>query len=169
MGRWYLVHTKPSAEAIARSNLERQGYQVYYPQLARNVRRAGRWIATTAPLFPRYVFVRLVEGRQSFGPIRSTLGVANVVRFGVDYAVVPASVVRRLKEREDPATGLHKLKPNSLCHGARVRISDGALRGLEGVFERDLGTDRVLVLLQLLGHSTSVDVSVDFIVPVHAT
>jgi transcriptional antiterminator RfaH len=169
MGRWYLVHTKPSAEGTARSNLERQGDEVYYPQPARTVRHDGRWKETVAPLFPRYVFVRVMQGCQSLSPIRSTLGVANVVRFGVDYAVVPANVVRGLRERADPVTGLHRLRPKSLSRGAPIRISEGALRGLEGVFERDLGTDRVLVLLQLLGQSTSVEVSVAFVVPVHAT
>jgi len=169
MGRWYLVHTKPSAEGTARSNLERQGYEVYYPQLARTVRRGGRWKETVAALFPRYLFIRVLHGLQSFGPIRSTLGVSEVVRFGSEYAVVPAGVIRGLKERTDPVTGLHRLKPRTLSRGVPIRIADGALRGLEGVFERDIGSDRVLVLLKLLGESTSVDVSIDFIVPVHAT
>jgi transcriptional antiterminator RfaH len=168
MDCWYLVHTKPSAEGTASANLERQGYEVYYPQLARAPRRDGGSKGTTAALFPRYVFVRVIQDCQSLSPIRSTLGVANLVRFGVDYAVVPAKVVRGLKERADPITGLHTLRPKSLPHGAPIRILDGALRGLEGVFDRDLGTDRVLVLLQLLGQSASVDLSSDFIVAVHA-
>jgi transcriptional antiterminator RfaH len=169
MTRWYLVHTKPAAEGTARSNLERQGYEVYFPQLARTVRRVGARKDTVAPLFPRYVFVRVIEGSQSLSPIRSTLGVANVVRFGFDYAVVPLEVIRDLKAHADPITGLHRLKPQALARGAQVRIADGAFRGLEGVFERGLGADRVLVLLTLLGQSTSVDVPFDFVVPVRAT
>jgi transcriptional antiterminator RfaH len=169
MGCWYLVHTKPSAETTARSNLERQGYEVYYPQLARTVRRVGAWKETIGPLFPRYLFVRVVEGLQPLSPIRSTLGVANVVRFGLDYAVVPFNVIRELREQADPVTGLHRLKPRSLSRGAQIRIADGVFRGIEGVFERALGLDRVLVLLKLLGQSSSVDVPAGFVVPAHAT
>ena len=29
MLRWYLIHTKPSGEALAERNLDRQGYDVY--------------------------------------------------------------------------------------------------------------------------------------------
>lgn len=168
MACWYLVHTKPSAEGTATANLERQGYEVYFPQLARTVRRVGSWKDVVAPLFPRYVFVRVIEGCQSLSPIRSTLGVANVVRFGLDYAVVPSKVIRELKAHADPVTGLHSLKARALTRGAQIRIADGAFRGLEGVFERGLGGDRVLVLLKLLGQSTAVDVPFDFIDPVHA-
>ena len=165
MGLWYLVHTKPSAEGTARSNLERQGYEVYYPQLARTVRRVGSWHDAVVPLFPRYLFVGVIQGCQSLSPIRSTLGVANVVRFGLDYAVVPPGVIGELKAHADPVTGLHRLKTRSLTRGAQIKIADGVFRGLEGLFERHLGLDRVVVLLKLLGQSTSVDVPVDFIVP----
>jgi transcriptional antiterminator RfaH len=170
MSDWYLVHTKPCAEGIARSNLERQGYEVYYPQLARTAHRDGRSKDAVVPLFPRYLFVGVAQGRQSLSPVRSTLGVASVVRFGLNYAVVPANVIRKLKERADPVTGLHRLNARgSLLRGARIKIADGVFRGLEGVFDRDLGADRVLVLLELLGQAAAVDVPVGFIVPVHAT
>ena len=168
MGCWYLVHTKPSAETTARSNLERQGYEVYYPQLARTVRRVGAWKETIGPLFPRYLFVRVVEGLQPLSPIRSTLGVANVVRFGLDYAVVPPGIIRELKAHADPITGLHRSKPRSLTRGAEIKIADGVFQGLEGLFERHLGLDRVLVLLKLLGQSTAVDIPLDFVVPARA-
>jgi len=42
-----------------------------------------------------------------------------------------------------------------------VRISTGPFEGLEGVFERQAGADRVVVLLRLLGQNASVCVSID--------
>jgi transcriptional antiterminator RfaH len=170
MGSWYLIQTKPSAESTARANLERQGYEVYYPRLSRTVRRNRCWKESVIALFPRYLFVRVVQGLQSLGPVRSTLGVANVVRFGLDYAVVPTTVIRELKAHADPVTGLHRLNASRrMSPGAQIKIVDGVFCGLEGVFERDLGIDRVLVLLQLLGQSSAVDIPVSFIIPVQAT
>jgi hypothetical protein len=45
-----------------------------------------------------------------------------------------------------------------------VRISQGAFDGLEGLFERAAGADRVVVLLRLLGQNAPVCVPADFIV-----
>ena len=168
MFRWYLIHTKPSGEMAAEDNLERQGYEVYLPRLAQPGQHHGRWRERVAALFPRYLFLRLNEGHQALGPVRSTVGVANVVRFGSDYAVVQERVISALRAREDPISGLHQLNRPRLLRGMAVTVAQGPFSGLEGVFEREAGTKRVLVLLNLLGRETSVSVSPDFILPSHA-
>jgi transcriptional antiterminator RfaH len=165
--RWYLIHTRPACERVAQVNLERQGYGVHYPRLLQLVRARGRWVERVVSLFPRYVFLQLEVGRQALGPAQSTVGVATVVRFGFEYAVVPDEVVESLRRRADPATGLHHLalhrKP--LAPGSTVRLVAGAFDGLEGVFQRGTGDERVIVLLNLLGHDTPVCVPGSFVMP----
>jgi transcriptional antiterminator RfaH len=156
MRRWYLIHTKPAGERGAQLQLQRQNYQTYLPRLIQTVRRRGRPRAQIGPLFPRYLFLNLDEGRQCLAPVRSTPGVANVVRFGACFATVPDEIVRQLREREDPETGLHTLHPPPLARGTSVRITSGVFAGLEGVFEREEGADRVVVLLSLLGQERQV-------------
>ena len=157
MLRWYLIHTKPSGEAVAVANLERQGYEVYLPRVVQTVRGAGRPKDRLSVLFPRYLFLRLHEGIQALAPVASTLGVTGIVRFGARYIVVPDKVVRDLRARADPETGLHHLTCSSpLVPGARVKICSGTFDGLEGVFERAVGRDRVVVLLQMLGRTSEV-------------
>ena len=163
---WYLVHTKPASEATAEVHLERQGYRVYYPRLAQAVRRRGHWVDRIAALFPRYMFLQLNVGSQSLKPVQSTMGVAAVVRFGQTYAVVSDEVVARLQERADPGTGLHRLCRSAHEPGAKVRIIAGAFDGLEGIFQRESGDERALVLLKLLGQESSVQVPAEFVVPV---
>lgn len=149
---------------MAVANLERQGYEVYLPRVVQILRRAGRELERTGPLFPRYLFLRLFEGRQALGPVASTLGVAAIVRFGSQYTVVPDKVVLDLRARAEPDTGLHRLacEPR-LLPGTEVTVSSGPFDGLEGVFEREAGADRVVVLLKLLGHNAQVSVSIDSI------
>jgi transcriptional antiterminator RfaH len=157
MTRWYLVRTKPSSEAIAQRNLERQGYEVYYPRLHQESVRAGRRRQRLGALFPRYLFVRLNEGVQALAPVNSSTGVAAVVRFGLRYAHVPEEVVSDLRRRADPQTGFHRLRAEAdLQPGAPVRIISGSFEGLEGVFERRTGAERVTVLLNLLGQNARV-------------
>lgn len=157
--RWYLIFTKPASEKIAEKNLRCQGYSVYYPRLSRSVLRRGRWIERIVSLFPRYVFVGLDASRQSIAPVSSTIGVASVVRFGSEPAVVPLAVMRALFNGEDPESGLHRLRsPRVPEPGARVSVLTEGLSGLEGIFEREAGSDRVIVLLRMLGREISVRV-----------
>lgn len=166
MLRWFLVFTKPAGEETARVNLERQGYRTYYPRLLRHCLRRGCWVEQVVSLFPRYLFVQIDTTSQSLAPVHSTLGVTNVVRFGTESTVVPDAVVENLIGRADPESGLHHLGPSRpLVPGARVSIVGGAFEGLDGIFERDDGGERVIVLLTLLGRKTPVRMPAGFVLP----
>jgi transcriptional antiterminator RfaH len=94
--------------------------------------------------------------------VHSTLGVSRVVRFGTRYTVVPDHVIHSLRARADRGSGLHRLSAAApLVPGAAVRIRTGPFDGLDGVFEREAGNDRVVVLLSLLGQYASVCVPVN--------
>jgi transcriptional antiterminator RfaH len=137
--------------------------------MVHSVRRAGQWRESIAPLFPRYLFLQLDEGREALGPVRSSVGVAGIVRFGASYAIVSERIMAELREREDPQTGLHRLaKRPLLARGAAVHITTGPFEGLEGVFERAAGSDRVVVLLNLLGQDAQVRIPADFVLPGYA-
>lgn len=164
--RWYLIHTKPLGEETARANLERQGYGVYFPQLLETGPFAGGCRQHVTALFPRYLFVRVEEDTQALSPLHSTVGVVGVVRFGSRYTVVPDDVVKDLRNRADPDSGLHRLSSGApLMRGSVVRITNGPFEGLEGVFERKVGVERVVVLLDLLGQRASVHVPARFVLP----
>jgi len=162
---WYLIHTKCGQEPAAEFNLRRQGYEVYYPRLLQSMRFRGRWASRIGSLFPRYLFLSLAVGQQAMGPIRSTIGVANIVRFGYAYAVVPDFIVEELRSRADPETGLLALQSRAFQPGASVRITTGLFQGLEGVFQREVADERVVLLLELLGRETSLLLPAAHIVP----
>lgn len=148
---WYLVYAKPRQEQVARENLERQGYETYLPLIRKLTRRAGRRVVSIGPMFPRYLFIRLDEHTDNWGPIRSTLGVASLVRFGQLPARVPEGLVAALRSREDeqgfqPSPASDELRP-----GARVRVLEGSLAGYEGVFVARNGRERVVLLLEIMG------------------
>jgi transcriptional antiterminator RfaH len=158
--------TKPANEELAVINLERQGYGVYFPRLRQKSLRRGKWCDRVVALFPRYLFVRLDVELQSLGPIRSTSGVAQVVRFGIDYMTVPKRVIDVLKLKEDADTGLHHLEATAWFKtGDPVRIATGSLTGLEGIFESDDGNHRVTVLLNLLGRETRIQLDSGCVIP----
>lgn len=161
---WYLVYCKPRQEAVAQTNLERQGFPVYLP-LARVARkRVGRRVTLLEPLFPRYLFIELSAQTDNWAPIRSTLGVSTLVRFGGLPARVPTVLVTALRERED-AEGVQDLSLPRLRAGDRVRIGGGPMEGYEGIFLARTSRERVSVLLDILGRQAKISVALEQLEP----
>ncbi len=160
---WYAVCCKPRQEAVAEENLLRQGFRVYLPRIRIRQRRRGQWLDAIEVLFPRYIFIRIDPLRHSTATIRSTRGAVGLVRFGGQPAVVPDAVMDALREREDAASGLHEDKRPLFSAGEAIKLVDGPLAGMEGVFTQKDGDQRVIVLLELLGKANKVAVSRDWI------
>ncbi|MFA6445051.1 MAG: hypothetical protein WCV99_22175, partial [Sterolibacterium sp.] len=95
--------------------------------------------------------------------VRSTRGAVGLVRFGGQPAVVPDAVMDALRHREDAASGLHQDKRPLFSPGEVVKLVDGPLAGMEGVFTEQDGDKRVILLLELLGKANKVTVSRDWI------
>ncbi len=98
MKHWYLIYTKPHKEQVARENLERQGYDTYLPMARIRRRRLGKGANRIEPLFPRYLFIKLDTQTDNWSPIRSTLGVSNLVKFGMHPSIVPEALIELLDE-----------------------------------------------------------------------
>jgi len=158
MTNWSVVFTKPRQERVARENLAHQAFKTYLPMLQQAKRRRGRWVDVIEPLFPRYLFVALDFGVQDISPIRSTLGVIDLVRFGLLPAIVPDGIVESLMAAEDPASALHLTGAGRFHKGDRVTIAAGPFSGVEAIFEESTGKGRVSVLLDLLGRANRIEI-----------
>ncbi|MDH3513966.1 MAG: transcription/translation regulatory transformer protein RfaH [Gammaproteobacteria bacterium] len=161
---WYLVYCKPRQESLARDNLVRQGYEIYLPFMRDVRRRRGRRVPLIAPMFPRYLFVHLNLRSDNWAPIRSTLGVVSIVRFGRIAARVPDDLIRMLRTRED-AQGIQILPVEVYKPGSRVRITRGGFAGYEGIYQATSGRARVTVLLDVLGRKARATVDSGSIEP----
>jgi transcriptional antiterminator RfaH len=154
---WYLIHTKPRQEKCALQNLEQQGYQCYLPILPAEKLRQGILVVADEPLFPRYLFIRLGQGdsAKSWAPIRSTKGVSRLVSFGVEPARVDDWLIELLRAQEAAVQG----EPERLFkRGERVRLTEGAFAGVEGIYHMADSERRVMVLIELLSKPVTVTV-----------
>lgn len=162
--RWYAIQTKPRQEEVARVNLERQGYRVYLPLIQLRKRRSGRWQVAIEPLFASYVFLNVDLDHDNIAPVRSTLGVRAMVRFGFEYVAIPDEVIEYLQQREP--TGSANAAPRPLfTPGDKVRILTGPFGGLDAVYEMNRSDDRVLLLVDILGRQSRVKVALDDVAP----
>jgi transcriptional antiterminator RfaH len=128
---WYLIYTKPRQEEVALTNLTRQGFGAYLPRLRQSRKRRGKRVLVVEPLFPRYLFIHLDSHTDNWIPIRSTLGVMSLVRFGTEPARVPDDLVAHLKSQQG-AEGLHEWAEPKFAVGDRARVAEGPLPAMKG-------------------------------------
>jgi len=165
MDYWYAVCCKPRQEVVAEENLLRQGYRVYLPRIQSTRRRRGQWVNAVEPLFPRYLFIRVDPIQRSTAQVRSIRGVVGMGRYGGQPAVVPEEVIDAIVQREDADSGLHQNNRPLFFAGESIRLAEGPLAGREGVFAKEAGEDRVIVLMELLGKTNKISVTRDWAVP----
>jgi len=163
--RWYLVYAKPRQEELAKENLERQGYQSYLPLIRNPRRRLGRRVIRIEPMFPRYLFIRLDTETDNWAPIRSTVGVSKLVRFGMHPSPVPDELIEYLRSRDNSA-GVQDLPMHVFKKGQKVVIEEGPFRGYEGIYMARTGQERVLVLLDIVGRTAKAQVNLEHLGPV---
>ena len=146
MKNWYLIRTKPRQEKIAKQNLENQDYRVFCPMAKIN--------NELEVLFPGYLFIQLNDKTQNWSPINSTKGVLHFVKFGLNFAKVPDSVVEFIKSNQHITTekliNLKKFKS-----GDMVQISDGAFKNYIAIFKCYKPDERIMLLMNLLGREQS--------------
>ena len=161
---WFAVYTKPRQEHVALLNLERQSFECYLPMAEDACQRHGAHKKIQRELlFPRYLFLNADPERQSLAAVRSTRGVTGLVRAGFELIKIPASIIAGLKARMHPASGLIPLDSMGLSNGDKVRVFNGPFAALEGVFREHRGRDRALLLLEILGRETAVELDARFL------
>ncbi len=164
MKSWYLIYCKPQQERIARDNLERQGYVVYLPLAPVRRRRKGRTVRIIDPIFPRYLFINLSDQTDDWGPIRSTIGVSSLVRFGQVPAKIPDSLIEGLRIRED-SDGIQEIPEQGFKPGDKVRIAEGIMEGFEAIFQCKKSDERVILLLKIAENIAKVELESNQIEP----
>jgi transcriptional antiterminator RfaH len=152
---WYLVHLKPRQENAALANLERQGYECYLPQMRIERIRRSKVTVVTEPMFSRYLFIRLDSSDQgkSWSPIRSTLGVSQLVTFGGQAAKVDDTLIDMLRQRE-------RILPqqNMFYSGDSVLITDGPFAGLEAIYQTMDAKQRAFILIEILAKPVPMEI-----------
>jgi transcriptional antiterminator RfaH len=145
MKKWYVIYTKSRKEKIALQNLRAQGYDAHLPLVKLEKIIRHKKVIIEEPLFARYLFIRLDEhAAQGWSPIRSTIGVSQMVRFG--------NLLAQLTD-EDMHIILNvnlQLVAQSISSGEPVMIKRGPFKGVEALFSHFDGDERAVLMLNML-------------------
>jgi transcription antitermination factor NusG len=156
--QWFAVHTSSRHEKHVALQLGARDIDYLLPLYDEVHRWNDRRMKVQLPLFPGYLFVRIIPTQRI--DVVTVPGVARIVGFHNGPAPIDESEIEAL--RRGISSGM-KLAPHPyLKAGCRVRIRDGALRGLEGVLVRNKNCDRIIISVDLIMKSIALEIdSVD--------
>lgn len=150
---WLAAYTRSRHEHQVASQLESKGLESLLPCYERLSRWSDRVRRVRTPLFPGYVFVHIRADEQV--RVLQTSGVVHLVAHAGRPAVLTDSEVERLRScMQRP----EMLEPHPfLALGQRVRVRFGPFAGLEGFLVRRMNGDRLVISVQQIMRSVSID------------
>jgi transcription termination/antitermination protein NusG len=157
---WYAIWTRSHCERLVAQQLSARGFAPFLPEapgLSRPPRAGAR--STPAPMFPGYLFVRDAMTKHRYIEVLKVRGIVRVLEDGwTRLTPVPEAEIDAIQRLI--ASGLPIWPHPHLQHGDRVRVEEGPLSGIEGIFVQDSRRKgRLVVSVDLLGRSVAVDVS----------
>lgn len=154
--RWYVIRTKPQEEERAARNLTAWRVETFAPvwKSPRRNQFTGKLSYVVKPLFPRYIFARF-DAHVLLQKINYTRGVQNVLNFGNGPTEIEDEIIAIIRSRVG-RDGFVKMG-DDFKSGDKVRITEGPMSGLVGIFERDAkDKDRVTILLTAISFQSHV-------------
>lgn len=153
---WFALYTRHQHEKTVAQFVAGKGIEVFLPLYEAAHRWKDRVKHLSLPLFPNYVFV--FAGFDQRGAILSTPGVYDFVRLGGLPAPIPEEEIGAVRQVVE--LGLHAEPHPFLKSGDRVRVNSGPLAGIEGILVRKKSFCRLVLSVELLARSISVEVEV---------
>ncbi|HEV2729554.1 MAG TPA: transcription termination/antitermination NusG family protein [Terriglobales bacterium] len=153
--QWFAVFTMPRHEKRVSAHCEQRQIETFLPLYKVRHRWKNRCtVDLELPLFPNYLFVRIAPSNRV--PVLQVPGVVSIVSSAGQLLPVPGDYVAALRD----GLLVHKIEPHTnLEAGELVRIKTGPLAGAEGILERRKNDFRVVLRLEMLARSVSVEVA----------
>lgn len=164
---WYCLRVRPLREQVAAKQLAQRvdGVDVFAPRIriSRTPRSGGVIRQAVEALFPGYFFAQFRYPEQ-VRHVLSTHGVNELVSIGDKPREVDPAIISFLRDQVSAAWEAEATP--SIAEGDWVRVVDGAFRNTEGrVLGFDSRTDRVRLLLSVLGREVQISLSSSTVVP----
>lgn len=155
--KWRVIRGKPKSEHLAAQHLRASGFEAFCPRLRHQKKTVRGKVWYVEALFPGYLFAKF--SRLQMRHVAGTAFVSQVLSFMEDCAAVSDEIVAELRATVDEKETI--TVQTSIEAGEQVEIVDGPMRGQSVTVTQVLpGAQRVRVLLEILGSSREVEVSI---------
>lgn len=158
---WYAVAVRSNFERIVAQSLRQKDYEVFLPTYLAKRRWSDRTKVVERALFPGYLFCRM--DLQQRVPLLNTLGVASIV--GVGKCAAPVADGEIAAVQKIVGSGLPVAPWPFLKAGQLVYIHQGPLAGVEGIVIASKNSSRLVVSVEMLRRSVTVEIENDWAEP----
>jgi transcription antitermination factor NusG len=158
---WWAVYTRHQHEKVIADVLTAKGFKVFLPLYESTRRWKDRRMVLSLPLFPCYLFVR--GGLDRRLQVMTTPGIHTILYRGDQVAVIPDREIEAIQRAVDGSSSVEP-HPFLKC-GTRVRVIRGALEGVEGILIRKKNLIRLILSVDMLKQSVSVEVHASDVEP----
>jgi transcription antitermination factor NusG len=152
--QWYGLRVRSRCEKLVAKDLANKGFEVCSACAPQRRIWIERIRIIEMPLFPGYVFASFDLSRVS--EVLTAPGLVSIIGFGNGYFPVDDAEIEAL--RIMMAAGIEVHRNLEFRTGAKVRVRNGPLEGLEGVLVEIKNQHRLIVSVSLLQRSVGVDV-----------
>lgn len=154
---WFAVQTKPRHEKKVNSELLEKGIHSFLPLHQERRRWSDRYCWVELPLFSQYLFARVPISAESRASVLQTTGVVRFVGAHGRGTPIPDEQIDSL---EAIAAKRIPMTPHEFLRvGERVRISGGALEGIEGILSAIRNDRSLVVSVDLIQKSVAIRIN----------
>jgi|SRR5579872_1194006 len=160
--KWYALTVPYQHERQTEKALQSKGLETLVPLYRSRRHWSDRVKEVEMPLFAGYVLCQFDLAERI--PVLDTPGVSRIVGFGGAMTALEdceVAGIRRLVALKVPLAPWPYLKA-----GDRVRVEHGPMRGLEGTLLRTKDALRLVIGVELLQRSISVEVEREAVIPI---
>lgn len=159
--RWYALWVRSRHEQTVVAQLSARKHEVFLPLYTARHKWADRWKTLSLPLFPGYVFCKFDPAKRS--SVLTASGVIDIVRIGTELAPIDHSEIRAVQSIVKSSL-LTEPYPH-LVKGQKVTVSGGPLNEVPGTLVEVRNSLRLVVSIELLNRSVSVEVDREWVMP----
>ena len=158
---WYALQVRPRSESVVAANLQNKGYELFLPTYKAKRPWSDRMKTVEMPLFSGYLFCQF--DAQHRLPILQTPNVNLVVGIGRDPAPIDETEIEAIRRVVN--AGVVYAPHPYVKVGQLVRVESGSLSGLVGLVTDLRNDSRLIISVNLLMRSVSVEIERAWVKP----
>ncbi len=160
--QWYALHVRARFERVVGQQAHGKGYEEYVPTYRSRRRSTDRVQEIEFPLFPGYIFCKFDLAERL--PLLMIPGVKSVVCFGGAALPVPEPEIAAVQRVLN--SGLQCGPWPEFSAGQLVQVKYGPLCGIEGRVVQVKTYYHLIIAVNILRRSVSVEIDRDCVIPV---
>ena len=154
---WLVVKIKPNSYNLALRNLERQGFETFFPKMKITIKKENKFNNKEVLLFPGYGFVCIDLQNFNWVKINSTYGVSKLLSFNNKPCKIPLDIIIALKNRYE--NDVNQIINQKLKRGDKIKFDNGPFAELVANIESVDAKNRIYALLNVMGGHRKLEIN----------